>query len=65
VLGILRALYEKHLREYGTQPQATQLLVKIGNAPSAMVRDDELTRLAALTSVCRVLLNLNETITRY
>ena len=65
VLGILRALYDKHLREYRTEPQATQLLVKIGNSPSSMVRDDELSRLAALTSVCRVLLNLNETITRY
>jgi hypothetical protein len=62
-LGILQSLYDKHLEEYSAQAPLAQQVVKTGYSPSAW--KGEPGRLAALTSVCRVVLNLNETITRY
>jgi hypothetical protein len=62
VLSILKDLYKKHLSEYAAQSGAATRILKIGNKPS-----NPKTRpihVAALTSVCRTLLNLHETITR-
>jgi hypothetical protein len=49
--------------EYAARPDDAAKLRKIGQAPAAATADD--VELAAWTSVCRVILNLNETITRY
>jgi hypothetical protein len=48
---------------YHDRPQDAQSLIKVGIAPVDKAADP--IELAAWTSVCRVLLNLNETITRY
>jgi hypothetical protein len=48
---------------YGSDDQEAAKLIKIGNAP--MPKDENRTELAAWTQVCRVILNLNETITCY
>jgi len=48
---------------YHERPQDAQNLIKVGIAPLDKTSDP--IELAAWTSVCRVLLNLNETITRY
>jgi hypothetical protein len=55
-------LLEKHRAEYAADPQAAEALVSVGISPRAEGVD--LPELAAWTSVSRVLLNLNETITR-
>jgi hypothetical protein len=58
----LAKLLEKHRAEYQAEVAAAQQLAKVGEspAPDAMDKAD----LAAWTSVCRVLLNLHETVTR-
>jgi hypothetical protein len=58
-LGIV---LEKQRAEYAADPKAAEALLSVGISP----RPDgsEVTELAAWTSVSRVLLNLNETITR-
>ena len=62
-LGILREEYDTQRRAYESAPEAAQQLANVGSAPAR--RNAPLNELAALTSVARVLLNLNETITRY
>jgi hypothetical protein len=61
-LAILARLLEKHRRHFGVQGEAAKALTSVGISP----RHDELpaAELAAWTSVSRVLLNLNETISR-
>jgi hypothetical protein len=59
----LRALYDAHAARYRDQRNEAERVVTIGNAP--MAADLDVSQLAAFTSVCRVLLNLHETITRY
>ncbi|MES2461699.1 MAG: PSD1 and planctomycete cytochrome C domain-containing protein [Armatimonadota bacterium] len=49
--------------EYAARPEDAAKLRKVGQASTPSVADD--VELAAWTSVCRVILNLNETITRY
>jgi len=61
-LAALRELHDRHLREYRHDPAAAVALTKIGQAPPG--RDVDPVQLAAMTSVCRVLLNLHETVTR-
>jgi len=61
-LVALRELHERHLREYRDDPGAAVALTKVGQAPPP--RDADPAELAAMTSVCRVLLNLHETVTR-
>lgn len=48
---------------YGSHKDDTDKLLHIGNAPAP--RDVDEAELAAWTTVCRVVLNLHETITRY
>lgn len=49
--------------EYGKRPDDATKLLKVGNAPAPKTADP--VELAAWTTVCRVVLNLQETITRY
>jgi hypothetical protein len=62
VLEVLTRLYDKHLREYRADPQAALQLLQVGFSP--LPESAQRSQLAALTSVCRVLLNLHQTITR-
>jgi hypothetical protein len=62
-LGILREVYDTQRRAYESAPEAAQQLANVGSAPAR--RNAPPNELAALTSVARVLLNLNDTITRY
>ena len=59
----LLAFLQQMRTAYHARPQDAQILIKVGIAPSDRTSDP--IELAAWTSVCRVLLNLNETITRY
>ena len=59
---LLLALYAKHRGEYGADKDAAQKLVGAGQYP--VPKDLDVGELAAWTSVARVLLNLDETITR-
>ncbi len=58
----LAELLQKHRTEYTADPKAAEALVSVGI--SEKPKDMNVTDLAAWTSVSRVLLNLNETITR-
>lgn len=61
-IGVLSELYRKHLQEYSGDPAAAQKFIATGEHPAP--KDLNPTELAAWTSVARVILNLNETITR-
>ena len=50
-------------KHYGQAPDEAETIVRIGNTPGAKKPDP--VELAAWTQVCRVILNLHETITRY
>ena len=58
----LKTLYETHLDGYRRDPEAAAALLKVGEEPLPPEVDPA--ELAAWTSVARVLLNLQETITR-
>jgi hypothetical protein len=58
----LMALLEKHQREFAADKEAAKSLLTVGDSKSP--ESFEGAELAAWTSVCRVLLNLHETITR-
>ena len=58
----LRAVLAKHRKEYAANPEDAKKVLGIGDAP--MPKDMAPAELAAWTSVCRVVLNLHETITR-
>jgi hypothetical protein len=60
--GILEGLYKKNLARFRTSATAAEELLSVGEAPSAAGAAKS--ELAALTTVARAILNLNETITR-
>ncbi len=59
---MLVRLVQNHARQYQADPQAARELLGVGDAPVAA--DIEAAELAAWASVARVLLNLQETVTR-
>ena len=61
--ALLRSFYEKNLDRYRESPDEARKLLAIGLAP--LPDQIEPTKLAAWTAVCRAVLNLHETITRY
>jgi Protein of unknown function (DUF1553)/Protein of unknown function (DUF1549)/Planctomycete cytochrome C len=61
-LKVLTALLEKHEAEFAADKAAAEKLLAVGDLKSPANLDPA--ELAAWTSVCRVLLNLHETITR-
>jgi hypothetical protein len=60
--ALLTKLLDKHRAEYVQEKEAAEQLLKVGEAPAPDSMDKA--DLAAWTSVCRVLLNLHETVTR-
>jgi len=60
--AILTGLLAKHRTDFTAKPKDAEALVKIGDTPAP--KDVKPEELAAWTSVCRVILNLHETITR-
>jgi hypothetical protein len=60
--ALLAELLKKHREQFTANPQEAEALVSVGISPRP--KDINVTELAAWTSVSRVLLNLNETITR-
>ncbi|MGD9634513.1 MAG: PSD1 and planctomycete cytochrome C domain-containing protein [Pirellulales bacterium] len=58
----LRRLLDEHRTQYAADRQAAESLTSVGISPRPT--DTDVAELAAWTSVSRVLLNLNETITR-
>lgn len=62
-LNVLHAIYEKHLAEYKADAKSATALLSVGASPAP--ESNNTPQLAALTSVCRVVLNLHETMTRY
>jgi hypothetical protein len=60
--GVLAKLLKKHRTQYATDRKAAEAIVAVGISPQP--KDMDVAELAAWTSVSRVLLNLNETITR-
>ena len=58
----LLALYDKHRAQYAADPRSADALLSVGLQPPP--KDLPTPDLAALTNVCRVVLNLHETVTR-
>jgi hypothetical protein len=60
--AVLIEVLEKHRQDFAGKPEEAKKLIGVGDspAPESMAPDE----LAAWTSVCRVILNLHETITR-
>jgi hypothetical protein len=61
-VSLLIRLLQKHRDHFAANLEAAGALISIGISPRS--KDRDAVELAAWTSVCRVLLNLNETITR-
>jgi hypothetical protein len=61
-VDVLVELLKKHLAEFTADAKAADVLISVGNSPRPNGVDAA--KLAAWTSVCRVLLNLSETISR-
>jgi hypothetical protein len=60
--AVLIEVLEKHRKDFAEKPEEAKKLIAVGDAPAPEdIPSDEL---AAWTSVCRVILNLHETITR-
>ncbi|QVL34863.1 PSD1 domain-containing protein [Telmatocola sphagniphila] len=59
---VLSKLHAKHLREYQSDKEAAVKILSVGLYPKP--KEFDTAQLAAWTSVCRVLLNLHETLTR-
>lgn len=59
---ILAGLLAKHRTDFAAKPAEARKLLAVGDAP--LPKDAKPEELAAWTSVCRVILNLHETITR-
>jgi len=59
----LKQLYERQLSYFTDNPDDAEKAVNVGNTPSTT--SSNVPELAAWTQVCRVILNLHETITRY
>lgn len=62
-LESLRALYEQQHEYFGKNPAEAGKFQRTGNRPAA--KDIDPVEVAAWSQVCRVILNLHETITRY
>jgi hypothetical protein len=60
--ALLVDMLKEHRAEYLADPKAAEALVSVGISPQP--DGENVSELAAWTSVSRVLLNLNETITR-
>jgi hypothetical protein len=61
-LSLLTLLLQNHRDHFAANREAAGAIISIGISPRS--KDRDAVELAAWTSVCRVLLNLNETITR-
>ena len=61
--AVLLPLYEKHRAAYESDPASAAALLKVGESP--LPDGIAVVDLAAWSSVCRAMLNLHETITRY
>lgn len=61
--GSLLAFLAVQKEQYRQAPDAAEKLIRVGNLPPA--HDPNKVELAAWTQVCRVILNLHETITRF
>ncbi|MDA1193295.1 MAG: DUF1553 domain-containing protein, partial [Candidatus Poribacteria bacterium] len=61
--AVVSSVFEKHLAEYGADPTAASKVVAVGQSDAPA--DLDAVELAAWISVARVVLNLNESITRY
>lgn len=59
----LKSFYDEQLAQYTENDEDTKKLLSVGISPSTF--GENLAELAAWTSVCRVILNLHETVTRY
>ena len=59
----LLELYQKQLEYFTAHPEDAKQFVSVGN--KRVAADAEISNLAAWSQVCRVILNLHETITRY
>jgi hypothetical protein len=60
--SVLAALYQKSLLSFQRDPAGARELTTVGDAPTA--KELNISRLAAMTTVTRTILNLHETITR-
>ena len=60
--AVLVDVLAKHRKEFAAKPDDAKKLLAVGDAPAA--KDMKPEELAAWTSVCRVILNLHETISR-
>ncbi len=61
-LTVLKEIYQERLAQYQADPSAAEKLLAIGT--SAIDATLDRIRLAAMTDVCHVILNLSETVTR-
>ena len=61
-LALLRSAYTENLQHYQSNRQAALKLMQVGDSPFNTGLDQP--KLAAMTSVARLLLNLNESITK-
>lgn len=61
-VAVLQQLLQKHLADYAAEPASVEAILKTGALPVSEQTDR--TRLAAWTSVARVILNLHEVMTR-
>jgi hypothetical protein len=61
--GSLLQFLDQQREHYRQAPEETQKLLRVGNSPAPELKDKS--EAAAWTQVCRVLLNLHETITCY
>ena len=61
-VAVLKQLLQKHLADYAAEPASVGAILKTGALPVSEQTDR--TRLAAWTSVARVILNLHEVMTR-
>lgn len=61
-VAVLKQLLQKHLADYAAEPASVEAILKTGALPVSEQTDR--TRLAAWTSVARVILNLHEVMTR-
>ena len=60
--AVLTQLLDDHRAQYASNPKAAEAILTVGISPQP--KNIDTAELAAWTSVSRVLLNLNETITR-
>lgn len=61
-VNVIRQVYEKHLQDFAADKDSARSFLSVGERP--VLDDVPVERLAALTSVARIVLNLHETISR-